>query len=129
MSVLDKGRDMYSNQCLVSPNEKVALMVESDGRIALYKRDNYGEPAWQSTITPTASSIEEPFVFKITDDNNIAVYDIKGQLIWKTNVSCVDCDSRLVLEDDGRMRLHAKDDANTHIWSMKDGSIVHYKSV
>ncbi|UJR08748.1 hypothetical protein I4U23_013005 [Adineta vaga] len=129
MSVLDKGQELCTDQCLVSSNEHVCLMVDSDGHIALYKTDNYDEPIWQSTIDSGVTSMEEPFVFKITDDNNIAIYDTNRQIIWKTNVSCINSDCRLVLQDDGCLQLHLKDDTNSHVWSMKDGNTVCFNGI
>jgi hypothetical protein len=92
---LSSGGSLRTDQTLVSPNGRARFVVQADGNMVVYRRDE--KVLWESGKRGDGSRLV------MQDDGNLVQYDDNDQVIWKSNTHD---GKRLVMQDDCNLVLY-----------------------
>jgi len=104
-SMLSAGVVLHSGQCLVSPNGKMLLAMQTDGNLVLYPSE--GSFLWAAYGTPGAYAAMQ-------GDGNFVLYDASGKALWSTKTDGKGA-ANAVLQDDGNFVLYTRN--NQTVWA------------
>ena len=98
-NILSPNQSLNHNQALFSSNGKWELILQNDGNLVIYRRENM-HPTWA-----TGTNGQDVWRAVMQTDGNLVLYAFNGHPVWASNTVGQN-GAYLIMQDDGNLVIY-----------------------